>query len=63
MPKWTKPTEELPEDFYVGDRVLGVLNEWNPRTKKIERRIVILEATESGWRCDDDTYAGYSIHD
>ena len=63
MPKWTPPTESLPDDFCAGDRILGILCERNPKTLKFERRLVILEATEDGWRCDDDTYAGYSIHD
>lgn len=63
MPKWTRPNEGLPEDLCVGDRILGVIIERNPRTMKPERRLVILEVTENGWRCDDDAYAGYSIHD
>lgn len=63
MPKWTKPSDGLPEGMDCGDRILGVVRERNPKSLRFERRLVILEATETGWHCADDTYAGYSIHD
>lgn len=63
MPKWSKPDEALPENLFVGDRILGVVSERNPKTLKVERRLILLESTEDGWRSPDETYAGYSIHD
>lgn len=63
MPKWTKPSDGLPEGIEVGDRILGVVHERNPRTLRFERRMLILESTETGWHSPDETYAGYSIHD
>jgi len=62
MPKWTKPSEGHPE-CYAGDRVVLIVQECAPHTTRLENRIVILEATEDGWRCDDPTYAGYGIED
>lgn len=63
MPRWKNPSEALPSDFYCGDRIIGVVRERNPKTLKFERRLVILEATETGWKSPDETYGGYSIHD
>lgn len=62
MPKWMKPTEELPE-LDAGDRVVIIVRERPYAGANLRNRLVIIEATEDGWRCDDDTYDGYSIHD
>jgi len=55
--------DPLPDDFYVGDRILILVNEVKPHAKLPSLSIVILEATENGWKSPDDTYSGYTIND
>lgn len=62
MPKWKKPSEAFPE-VYVGDRVIVIVEEVNPRTAKIGFRLVVLEATEDSWDSIDETYDGYTPED
>jgi hypothetical protein len=62
MPRWMKPTEELPE-VNCGDRIVIIVRERPRADATLDNRLVILEATETGWYCADDTYAGYSVHD
>ena len=63
MPKWTKPSEGLPE-CEAGDRILLIVNErTNRQSVRTTRRLVILEATETGWESPDDVYSGYTPED
>ena len=62
MPKWMMPNEELPS-LECGDRVLGIVMEAPKFSKVCKPTLIILEATETGWHCGDDTYAGYSVED
>ena len=63
MPKWTKPSEGLPE-CEAGDRVLLIVNErLDRRSVRKTRRLVILEATETGWMSPDMVYHGYTPED
>lgn len=62
MPKWTKPSEGVP-DILCGDRILIIVRECRDFHSPPRPTIVILEATEDGWDSPDDTYAGYSVHD
>lgn len=63
MPKWTKPAEGLPE-CEAGDRVLLIVHErTNRQSVRKTRRLVILEATETGWISADPIYDGYTPHD
>ena len=64
MAKWTKTTESLPGDdlpLCAGDRVIGIARwrEWS--AGPMQPHIVILEATEDGWK--DMEGNGNSIHD
>lgn len=63
MPRWMKPTEEVPDEVEVGDRVCIIVVETMPGRKKPSPRLVILEATEDGWESMDDVYAGYTPQD
>lgn len=62
MPKWTKPTEALP-DVYAGDRVCIIVMEREHAGGPIKPRLVILEATEDGWDSLEDVFQGYTPHD
>ena len=62
MPKWTKPEEGIP-DVEAGDRVLVIIVERDPVRDRYLPRLAILEATETGWTCSDETYSGYTIED
>lgn len=62
MPKWTAPTEGTP-DCYAGDRVVIIVRERPYAGAKLTDRLVVIEATEDGWHCDDPTYAGYTPSD
>ena len=63
MPKWTKPSEGLPE-VDVGDRVLVIVVErLDRRSLRKTPRLVILERTETGWMSPDMVYAGYTPED
>jgi hypothetical protein len=61
--RWNKPTDPLPENFCVGDRLLIVVAERKTHCEPIRPFLVVIEATETGWRCDDDTFNGYSKDD
>lgn len=62
MAKWMKPGEQMPE-VSAGDRVaIIVVERLRPQSKKVAR-LVVIEATETGWHCEDDTYSGYTIYD
>lgn len=58
MPKWSKPSEELPE-CEAGDRVLLIVCERETSRSPFRPKMVILEATEDGWYSPDETYTGY----
>lgn len=62
MPRWIKPEEEAPE-LECGDRILIIVNEKMPVSKRPVLRLVILEATEAGWDSPDEDYGGYSYED
>ena len=62
MPRWAKPSEELPE-LECGDRVLVIIMERPRFGGHIAPRLIILEAVEDGWSCEDDTFNGYSPED
>lgn len=62
MPRWMRPSEEQP-NVPVGDRIVIIVNERPHARAALAPRLVILEATESGWNSPDDTYAGYSPDD
>ena len=62
MPKWMKPTEELPE-CEAGDRILCIVREARRIGAPVRPTLLILEATEDGWTSPDDVFAGYSVHD
>lgn len=63
MFNWKNPTDSLSSDFYVGDRIVIVVDEVVPPSVKKSLRLVILESTETGWYSPDDIYCGYSIYD
>ena len=60
MPKWTKPSEGLPE-VEVGDRVIVIVHKRSRWTDPVTFAAVILEATETGWQDAEDT--GYTPED
>lgn len=60
MARWMKPSEEMPS-CEVGDRVLVILEE--RERGRLRKRLVILEATETGWEPTDDFYTGYTPAD
>ena len=62
MPKWTKPSEGLPE-CECGDRVVVILREREHARAPLKPRLIILEATEHGWNSPDELYVGYSPED
>src|SRR5438105_155871 len=62
MPKWTKPEEKMPS-VHVGDRiVIMVAERQSPHVRK-KPRLVIIEATEDGWKSNDPVYVGYGPED
>lgn len=67
MPKWMKPSEELPGDtrpYEVGDRILMIVAERRKEGEPIKPQLVILEAWELGWKSpDDEDYYGYGPED
>lgn len=62
MPKWTRPEEGLP-NVWVGDRVAIIVAERASDNTPLRPSLVMLIATEDGWRCDDPTYSGYTPED
>ena len=58
--KWWRPCELQPE-IDCGDRVLGIVREREFVEKPPRCRLVILEATEGGWRDIEDQ--GRSLFD
>lgn len=64
MPRWMKPTEDMPE-CEAGDRILCIVAEViDQRVKPTATpRLVILEATETGWESPDPTYGCYTVED
>lgn len=65
MPKWMKPEEEHPNDHDMecGDRIVIIVAERLESGRLRTPRLVILEATETGWESPDPTYAGYGPED
>lgn len=63
MPRWTKPSEGMPERVCVGDRVAIIVRERLFEGQPLFNRLVLLEATEDGWRSIEAVYSGYSIGD
>lgn len=63
MPTWMKPTEQLPDELDVGDRILGIVREARYPGGKPRPLLILLEATEDGWRSPDERFAGYSVYD
>lgn len=62
MPRWMKPDEEMP-NVPVGDRIVIIVNERQHERAALSPRLVILEATETGWDSPDPVYGGYSPED
>lgn len=62
MPRWMKPSEEMPE-VEVGDRIAIIVRERTFRNKPFRLRLVILEATETSWRSIEDNYSSYTPGD
>lgn len=60
LTKWNKPEDIT--GLCVGDRILMVCEERNT-FGKMEKHVVILEATEDGWTSPDETYIGYTPGD
>lgn len=58
MAKWMKPEEEQPV-VDAGDRVIGIVKDREHATASLKPRIIILTATEDGWKEQD----GYTLHD
>ena len=59
MARWSKPSENLPYNCFVGDRVLGIVLTKRSALSPLRLMLTILELTENGWKSDD----GYDIHD
>ena len=57
-----RPTEEMPE-VEAGDRVAIIVRERQSARGPFSLRLVILEATETGWYSADSFYAGYTPDD
>ena len=58
MAKWMRPDEEQPE-VDAGDRVIGIVKDREHAAASLKPRIIILTATEDGWKEQD----GYTLHD
>jgi len=63
MTRWMRPSEEMPRELDCGDRILGVVYEAPPCGRKVRPHLILLEATEYGWRSPDPFYSGYSVTD
>lgn len=62
MAKWMRPSEEMPK-VWVGDRILCIVAERDKVGSPLKARLVVLEATEDGWKSPDPTYSGYTVED
>lgn len=60
---WNESTDQLPDWFCCGDRIIGVVCERRDIDSKLVDSLLILELTETGWLAADDRYVGYSISD
>lgn len=60
MAKWMRPEEEQPV-VYAGDRVIGIVRYRDNGEQRVKAHIVILIATETGWKDVEDN--GHSLHD
>lgn len=64
--EWKNPKHELPGDnepCYVGDRIVIVVMGRANKQAPLTPRLVVLEATEIGWKSPDPTYGGYTVED
>lgn len=62
MMMWHSVKNLLPGDdkvLEVGDRVLLLLKEINPESRKVDPRIITLVVEEFGWSSPDPDYSGY----
>lgn len=62
MPKWTRPEEGLPQ-VWVGDRVAVIVAERPYAGAALRPYLIMLTATEDGWKPDDPHYHGYTPED
>jgi hypothetical protein len=62
MIKWTRPEDGLPK-VWAGERVAVIVIERPQATLPLQAYLVVLTATEDGWRSDDPTYNGYTPED
>lgn len=60
---WHKPTDPLPTNLYVGDRIALIVVERAHACAPLKPFIVMLTAGESGWTADDPTFNGYGPTD
>lgn len=62
---WKRPEEfdQHSSGIHCGDRVAIIVEERRYHGDLIERMLVVIEATEESWRCDDPSYSGYGISD
>jgi len=60
MAKWMRTDEEMPL-VYAGDRVIGIVRYRDNGEPSVKPHIVILIATEGGWRDVEDN--GHTLHD
>lgn len=58
---WHTPDEQ--PNCEAGDRIVIIVNERAHANGPLMGRLVILEATETGWFSPDDYYAGYTLGD
>jgi hypothetical protein len=62
MPRWMKPSEEMPK-VEVGDRIVIIVRERAASNLLLRPRLVVLEAEENGWHSPDSFYTGYTPMD
>lgn len=58
---WKKP--DVAPELDCGDRIVMVVREVHPLSRKLFDCLVILEAAENGWVSPDPTYGGYDHTD
>jgi hypothetical protein len=60
---WQAPNAVYPDDILNGDRIVIIVRERPSAGQPLRDRLVILEATETGWTSPDPYYTGYSPGD